>query len=64
LFLWVGLVLSGFGAVIDIMHWLPTIVTVAFTGVTWGCVRLGSLLLSITELEVKACSVKASSSSV
>jgi hypothetical protein len=52
LILWVGLVLLGLRAVIDIIPQLSTIVTTAFTGVTRECVRLGSLLLSIAELEV------------
>jgi hypothetical protein len=52
LILWVGLVLPGLRAVIEIMPRLSTIVTTTFTGDTWGCVRLGSLLLSVVELEV------------
>jgi hypothetical protein len=52
LILQVGIVLLGHGAVIDIVTRLSTIVTAVFTGVTWGSVGLGSLLLSVAELEI------------
>jgi hypothetical protein len=52
LILWVGLVLLGFGAITDIVPRLTTVETTAITDVTWGYIRLGSLLLSIAELEV------------
>jgi hypothetical protein len=37
--LWVGLVLLGLGAITYVVLRLATIVTAAFTGVTWGCMR-------------------------
>jgi hypothetical protein len=52
LILWVGLALLGLGAITHIVPQLATIVTTAITSVTWGCVRIGSLLLSAAELEV------------
>jgi hypothetical protein len=52
LILGVGLVLLGLEAITFVVPRLVTIVTAVFTGVTWGCVRLGSLLLSVAELEV------------
>jgi hypothetical protein len=52
LILWVGLDLLGLGTITDVMPWLTTVVTTAITDVTWGCIRLWSLLLSIAELEV------------
>jgi hypothetical protein len=52
LILWVGLVLLGLRAITYIVPKLATIVIAVITGVTWGCIRLGSLLLSIVDLEV------------
>jgi hypothetical protein len=52
LILQVGLVLLGLWAVTYIMHRLSTIVTMAFTGVVWGYVGLGRLMLGVAELEV------------
>jgi hypothetical protein len=49
--LWVGLVLLRFGAITHIVPQLAMIVTAAIAGVTWRCVSLGSLLLSIVELK-------------
>jgi hypothetical protein len=52
LILLVGLVLLGLGAITDVVPWLTTIETAAITDVTWGYIRLWSLLLSVAELEV------------
>jgi hypothetical protein len=52
LILRVGLVLLGFGAITDIVPRLTTVGTAAITDVMWGYSRLGSLLLSVVELEV------------
>jgi hypothetical protein len=52
LILWVGLDLLGLGAITDVMPWFTTVETTAITNVAWGCIRLRSLLLSISELEV------------
>jgi hypothetical protein len=52
LILLVGLVLLGFGAITHIVARLATIETAVITDVMWGCIGLGSLLLSIAELEV------------
>jgi hypothetical protein len=52
LILRVGLVLLGLGAITDIVPWLTTIETEAITNVTWGYIRLWSLLLSVEALEV------------
>jgi hypothetical protein len=50
--LWVGLVLLRFGVVTDIVPRLTKVETAAITDVTWRCIRLWSLLLSVAELEV------------
>jgi hypothetical protein len=52
LILLVGLFLLGLGAITDVVPWLNTIETAAITDVTWRCIRLWSLLLSVAELEV------------
>jgi hypothetical protein len=52
LILRVGLDLLGFGAITDVMPWLTTVETTAITNVARRCIRLWSLLLSISELEV------------
>jgi hypothetical protein len=52
LILWVGLDLLGLGAITDVMPWLTTVETTAITDVAKGCIRLWSLLLSISKLEV------------
>jgi hypothetical protein len=46
LVMWIRLVLV-LEAIIDIVPRLSTNVTTAIVGVAWGCVRLGSLLLSV-----------------
>jgi hypothetical protein len=48
----VGLDLLGLEAITDVMPWLTTVETTVITDVTWGCIRLRGLLLSIAELEV------------
>jgi hypothetical protein len=50
--MWVGLDLLGFGAITDVMPWLTTDETTKITNVARRCIRLWSLLLSISELEV------------
>jgi hypothetical protein len=52
LILWVGLDLLGLGAITDVMHWLTTVERTVITNVARRCIRLWSLLLSISELEV------------
>jgi hypothetical protein len=52
LILWVGLDLLGFGAIADVMPWFTTVETMVITNVAKRCIRLWSLLLSISELEV------------
>jgi hypothetical protein len=49
---WAGLVLLGFGAIVDVMPWLTTVEATTITSVARRCIRLWSLLLSISELEV------------
>jgi hypothetical protein len=48
----VVLVLLGLRAITDVVPWLTTIEIATITDVTWGYIRLWSLLLSIAELEV------------
>jgi hypothetical protein len=48
----VGLDLLGFGAIADVMPWLTTVEATTITNVARRCIRLWSLLLSISELEV------------
>jgi hypothetical protein len=52
LILWVGLDLLGFGAIVDVMPWLTRVETMTVINVARRCIRLWSLLLSISELEV------------
>jgi hypothetical protein len=52
LILLVGLVLLGLVEITDVVPQLTTIETAEITDVTWGYIRLWSLLLSIAELEV------------
>jgi hypothetical protein len=52
LILGVGLDLLGFGAIADVMPGLTTVETASITDVARRCIRLWSLLLSISELEV------------
>jgi hypothetical protein len=49
------LVLLGFGALTDIVSWLPTIIAAMVLSsiiVSWGCSRLVGLLLCLTVLEI------------
>jgi hypothetical protein len=48
----VGLDLLGLGALADVMPGLTTVETTTITEVARRCIRLWSLLLSISELEV------------
>jgi hypothetical protein len=48
----VGLDLPGLGTLADVMPRLATVEATAITNVARRCIRLWSLLLSITELEV------------
>jgi hypothetical protein len=52
LIIWVGHDLLGLGEITDVMPWLTTVETTVITDVTWGCIRLWSLLLRVAELEV------------
>jgi hypothetical protein len=52
LILRVGLDLLGFGAIADVMPGLTTVEATTITNVVRRCIRLRSLLLSISELEV------------
>jgi hypothetical protein len=52
LILGVGLDLLGLGALADVMPGLTTVEATAITDVARSCIRLWSLLLSISELEV------------
>jgi hypothetical protein len=52
LILLIGLVLPGLGAITDVVPRLTTIETAVITDVTWGYIRLWSLLLSVAELKV------------
>jgi hypothetical protein len=52
LILGVGLDLLGFGALADVMPGLTTVEATAIADVARRCIRLWSLLLSISELEV------------
>jgi hypothetical protein len=52
LILWVGLDLLGLGAITDVILWLTTVETTVITNVARRCIRLWSLLLSISKLEV------------
>jgi hypothetical protein len=52
LILWVGLDLLGFGAIADVMPWWNTVEATTITNVDRRCIRLWSLLLSISKLEV------------
>jgi hypothetical protein len=52
LILRVGLDLLRLGAITDVMPWLTTVETTAITSVARRCIRLSSLLLSISALEV------------
>jgi hypothetical protein len=47
-----GLVLLVLGAITDVVPRLTIIETAAITDVTWGYIRLWSLLLSVAEMEV------------
>jgi hypothetical protein len=53
LILRVGLDLLGLRAITDVMPWLTVVETTAITNVAWRYIRLWSLLLSISELEVR-----------
>jgi hypothetical protein len=50
--LWVGLDLPGLGTITDVMPWLTIVEATMITDVARRCIRLWSLLLSISELEV------------
>jgi hypothetical protein len=52
LILWVGLDLLGFWAIADVMPGFTTVEATTITNVARRCIRLRSLLLSISELEV------------
>jgi hypothetical protein len=52
LILGAGLDLHGFGEIADVMPGLTTVEATAITDVARRCIRLWSLLLSISELEV------------
>jgi hypothetical protein len=49
---WVGLDLLGFRAIADVMPWLTTVEATTITNAARRYIRLRSLLLSISELEV------------
>jgi hypothetical protein len=52
LILGAGLDLLGFGTITDVMPRLTTVEAMTITDVARRCIRLWSLLLSISELEV------------
>jgi hypothetical protein len=52
LILRVGLDLLGFGAIADVMPLLTTVETTTIIDIARRCIRIWSLLLSISELEV------------